>query len=67
MVTVLDRASSISVDARLTPLDPPGDAEDGATEQRILVIAFLESDRRDAPGAGDPYGDQAQVRVRRHC
>jgi hypothetical protein len=57
MVTVLDRASSIGVDARLTPLDPPGDAEGGATEQRILVIAFPESDRRDAPGAGDAYGD----------
>jgi hypothetical protein len=40
-------ATSIGVDARLTPLDPPGDAEAVATEQRDRVIAFPESDRPD--------------------
>jgi hypothetical protein len=41
----------------VTPLDPPSDAEVGATEQRIPATAFPKSDRVDAPEAGDPYGD----------
>jgi sugar/nucleoside kinase (ribokinase family) len=38
-------------------MDPPGDAEVGATEQRVPAIAFPKSDRVDASGAGDAYGD----------
>jgi len=50
-------------------VDPTGDAEVGATEQRVPVIAFPKSDRVDASGAGDAYGDEASVpagRDRRH-
>jgi len=38
-------------------MDPPGDAEVGATEQRVPAIAFPKSDRLAAPVAGDGYGD----------
>ena len=49
-------ASGIGVDARVRPMDPPGDAEVGATEQRVPAIAFPKSDRLAAPVAGDGYG-----------
>src|SRR5207248_7020310 len=52
----LQRANTIGVDARVIPLDPPGDAEAGATEQRVPAIAFPKSDRLAAPVAGDAYG-----------
>ncbi len=52
------RANTIGVDSRVTPLDPPGDAEVDATEQRVPPIAFPKSDRVDASGAGDAYGDE---------
>jgi hypothetical protein len=31
----------------------------------VATIAFLKSDRPDGPGADDPYGDDALVRIRR--
>jgi hypothetical protein len=40
-------------------MDPAGDAEVGATEQRVPAIAFRTSDRLDVPGAGDAYGDHS--------
>jgi hypothetical protein len=49
----------------VTPLDPPGDAEVGATQQRVPAIAFAKSDRVDAPGAGDAYGDDTVARGER--
>jgi hypothetical protein len=39
------RANNIVVDARVTPLDPPGGAEVDATVQRVPAIAFAKSDR----------------------
>jgi hypothetical protein len=52
-------ANTIGVDARVIPLDPPGDAEAGATEHHLPAIAFTKSDRLAAPVAGDAYGDEA--------
>jgi hypothetical protein len=54
---LLDWANTIGVDARVTPMDPPDDAEVGATEQRVPAIAFPKSNRLAAPAAGDAYGD----------
>jgi hypothetical protein len=45
-------------------MDPPGDAEVGATEQRVPAIAFSNSDRVDASGAGDADGEQASLSSR---
>jgi hypothetical protein len=56
-ITLPKRATSIGLDARVTPLDLPGDAEVGATEHRVPAIAFPKSDRLDARGADDAYGD----------
>jgi hypothetical protein len=44
-------------------MDPPGDAEVRATEQRVPAIAFPKSDRVDGSGAGDAYGDQGIATV----
>ena len=60
----MQRANTIVVDPRVTPMDPPGDAEVGATEQRVPAIAFPKSDRVDASGAGDAYGDGAAAIIR---
>ena len=59
----LDRANTIGVDARVRPMDPPGDAEVGATEQRVPAIAFPKSDRVDASGAGDAYVAHMEERL----
>jgi hypothetical protein len=53
LISSLLRASSIGLDAPVTPLDAPGDTEVGATEHRVPAIAFPKSDPLDAPGAGD--------------
>jgi hypothetical protein len=50
-------ATRIGVDARVKPLDPRGNSKAIASEQRDPVIAFQKSDRVDAPGAGDAFGD----------
>jgi hypothetical protein len=43
----------------VTPLDPRGGSKAVATGQPVPVIAFPKSDRLDAPGAGDAYGDDS--------
>jgi hypothetical protein len=66
------RASSMDVDARLTPPDPPGKpaapAQPGSPELRAApgcgTIAFRESDRPADPRADERNGDEAQVRDR---
>ena len=58
-------ANSIDVDARLTPLDPPGKpaapTEPGSPVLRMApacgTIAFLKSDRPADPTAGERNGD----------
>ena len=63
--TRLLRANSIDVDARLTPLDPPGKpaapTEPGSPVLRMApacgTIAFLKSDRPADPTAGERNGD----------
>ena len=63
------RANSIDVDARLTPLDPPGKpaapTEPGSPVLRMApacgTIAFLKSDRPADPTAGERNGDRPGV------
>jgi hypothetical protein len=68
----LPRASSIDVDARLTPLDPSGkpaaDESDSPVREPAPgsgTIAFLESDRPAGLRADERNGDQARPRPRR--
>ena len=55
------RATTIGVDAGATA-EFPGQLESVATGQRVRAIAFPKSNRLDAPGAGDAYGDVGAVR-----
>ncbi len=57
---VMQRASSIGVDACVDTSGFAGEYESVATEERVPVIALPKSDRVDAPGAGDAYGDEAR-------
>ena len=39
-------------------MDPPGDTEVGATEQRVPAIVFPKSDRVDAPRPAMPMATE---------
>ena len=57
--TVLLRASSIGVDMRVTPLDPPDNPEAAATDHRDSLRPEVQPERRSAtPSSSRPRSDR---------